>query len=52
LEQEVIAEKDEPADVGLSPQAQDYAEKSDDEEDSGFTDKQIRMAFGVLNDPK
>ena len=52
LEQEVISEKDEPADVGLSPQAQDYAEKSDDEEDSGFTDKQIRMAFGVLNDPK
>ena len=53
LEQEVISEKDEPADVGLSPQAQDYAEKSDDEEeDSGFTGKQIRMAFGVLNDPK
>ena len=53
LEQDVISEKDEPADVGLSPQAQDYAEKSDDEEeDSGFTDKQIRMAFGVLNDPK
>jgi hypothetical protein len=52
LEQEVISEKDEPADVGLSPQAQDYAEKSDDEEDLGFTDKQIRMAFGVLNDPK
>ena len=53
LEQAVISEKDEPADVGLSPQAQDYAEKSDDEEeDSGFTDKQIRMAFGVLNDPK
>jgi hypothetical protein len=53
LEQAVISEKDEPADVGLSPQAQDYAEKSDDdEEDSGFTDKQIRMAFGVLNNPK
>jgi hypothetical protein len=53
LEQDVISEKDEPADVGLSPQAQDYAEKSDDEEeDSGFTGKQIRMAFGVLNDPK
>jgi hypothetical protein len=53
LEQAVISEKDEPEDVGLSPQAQDYAEKSDDEEeDSGFTDKQIRMAFGVLNDPK
>ena len=54
LEQAVISEKDEPADVGLSPQAQDYAEKSDDDEEeaSGFTDKQIRMAFGVLNDPK
>ena len=34
LEQEVIAEEDEPADVGLSPQAQDYAEKSDDDEEA------------------
>jgi hypothetical protein len=24
----------------------------DDKEESGFTDKQIKMAFGVLNDPK
>jgi hypothetical protein len=27
-------------------------EYSDDKEESGFTDKQIKMAFGVLNDPK
>ena len=26
--------------------------QEDDKEDSGFTDKQIKMAFGVLNDPK
>jgi Asp-tRNA(Asn)/Glu-tRNA(Gln) amidotransferase C subunit len=26
--------------------------QEDDKEASGFTDKQIRMAFGVLNDPK
>jgi hypothetical protein len=27
-------------------------EYSDDKEETGFTDKQIKMAFGVLNDPK
>jgi hypothetical protein len=26
--------------------------QEDDKEESGFTDKQIKMAFGVLNDPK
>jgi hypothetical protein len=26
--------------------------EEDDKDDSGFTDKQIKMAFGVLNDPK
>ena len=31
-EEETVKEKDEPADVGLSPQAQDYAEKPDDED--------------------
>jgi chorismate mutase len=52
VKQMTVKEKDEPADVGLSPQARDYEEKSDDEEDTGFTDKQIKMAYGVLNDPK
>jgi phage gp16-like protein len=44
LEQEVIAEKE---------KAEEKEEVVQEEgEASGFTDKQIRMAFGVLNDPK
>ena len=56
LEQEVIAEKDEPADVGLSPQAQDYAEKSDDEEeaedksDDRDTDGEVAMLDPEFDD--
>ena len=41
LEQEVIAEKEKAEEV-----------VQEEGEASGFTDKQIRMAFGVLNDPK
>jgi hypothetical protein len=56
LEQEVIAEKDEPADVGLSPQAQDYAEKSDDDEeaedksDDKDTDGEVAMLDPEFDD--
>ena len=35
-EEETVKEKDEPADVGLSPQAQDYAEKPDDEDEADY----------------
>jgi len=42
LEQEVIAEKEKAEEEVVQEEG----------EASGFTDKQIRMAFGVLNDPK
>jgi hypothetical protein len=41
----VIAEKE-------TAEEEVVQEEGDDKEASGFTDKQIRMAFGVLNDPK
>jgi hypothetical protein len=37
-EEETVKEKDEPADVGLSPQAQDYAEKPDDEDEAEYAE--------------
>jgi hypothetical protein len=48
LEQEVVAEKEKAEDSNDEV----VQEEGDDKEDSGFTDKQIKMAFGVLNDPK
>jgi hypothetical protein len=45
LEQEVVAEKE-------TAEEEVVQEEGDDKEASGFTDKQIKMAFGVLNDPK
>ena len=44
---EIIADAEE-----LEQQDEVVQEEGDDKEESGFTDKQIRMAFGVLNDPK
>jgi hypothetical protein len=46
LEQEVIAEKE------SAEEEEVVQEEGDDKEASGFTDKQIKMAFGILNDPK
>jgi hypothetical protein len=37
-EKETVKEKDEPADVGLSRQAQDYAEKPDDEDEAEYAE--------------
>jgi hypothetical protein len=48
LEQEVVAEKEKAEDSDDEV----VQEEGDDKEESGFTDKQIKMAFGVLNDPK
>ena len=48
LEQEVIAEKEKAEDSDDEV----VQEEGDDKEASGFTDKQIKMAFGILNDPK
>ena len=44
---EIIADAEE-----LEQQDEVVQEEGDDKEESGFTDKQIKMAFGVLNDPK
>jgi hypothetical protein len=48
LEQEVVAEKE----TAEDSDDEVVQEEGDDKEASGYTDKQIRMAFGVLNDPK
>ena len=48
LEQAVIAEKEKVEDSDDEV----VQEEGDDKEASGFTDKQIKMAFGILNDPK